>query len=218
MILRQFLHTDPVAASYLFGCGGKASAAVVDPVGDIAPYLELRQRPACVSSTSSTPTSMPTIPRRRARSPRPRCRICALRGREGRVPVPRRQGRRSSGTRQRHRNGPAYARPYAGAHLAARHRSDARRRAMVRSDGPHADGRRSRPHGTCRQCRGRRAGNVCQRAPPEGASRPRGNLPGAYLGLGLRASLSGKPTSTIGFEKRHNQAFGIDDENVFVAP
>ena len=40
MILRQFLHTDPVAASYLFGCGGKASAAVVDPVGDIAPYVE----------------------------------------------------------------------------------------------------------------------------------------------------------------------------------
>jgi hydroxyacylglutathione hydrolase len=39
MILRSFLHTDPVAISYLFGCGGKASAAVVDPVGDIAPYL-----------------------------------------------------------------------------------------------------------------------------------------------------------------------------------
>ena len=40
MILRQFLHSDPVAASYVLGCGGKASAAVVDPVGDIAPYLE----------------------------------------------------------------------------------------------------------------------------------------------------------------------------------
>jgi hydroxyacylglutathione hydrolase len=39
MIFRQFLHADPVAASYLFGCGGKASAAVVDPLGDIAPYL-----------------------------------------------------------------------------------------------------------------------------------------------------------------------------------
>ncbi len=37
MILRQFLHSDLVAASYLFGCGGKASAAVVDPVGDIWP-------------------------------------------------------------------------------------------------------------------------------------------------------------------------------------
>lgn len=40
MILRQFLHSDPVAASYLFGCGGMASGAVVDPVGDIAPYLQ----------------------------------------------------------------------------------------------------------------------------------------------------------------------------------
>jgi hydroxyacylglutathione hydrolase len=40
MILRQFLHFDPVAASYLFGCGGRASAAVVDPVFPIEPYLD----------------------------------------------------------------------------------------------------------------------------------------------------------------------------------
>lgn len=39
MILRQFLHTEPVAASYLLGCGGKSAGAVVDPVGDPAPYL-----------------------------------------------------------------------------------------------------------------------------------------------------------------------------------
>ena len=39
MILRQFLHSDPVGISYLFGCGGKATGAVVDPVGDIRPYL-----------------------------------------------------------------------------------------------------------------------------------------------------------------------------------
>ena len=38
MILRPFLHSDPVAISYLFGCGGKATGAVVDPVGDIEPY------------------------------------------------------------------------------------------------------------------------------------------------------------------------------------
>src|SRR5580700_9292645 len=41
MILRQFLHTDPVAISYLFGCGGHAACAVVDPLGDIEPYLRL---------------------------------------------------------------------------------------------------------------------------------------------------------------------------------
>lgn len=40
MILRQFLHSSPVAASYLFGCGGHSAGAVVDPVGAIAPYLE----------------------------------------------------------------------------------------------------------------------------------------------------------------------------------
>lgn len=39
MILRQFLHMDPVGVSYLFGCGGRAAGAVVDPVGEIEPYL-----------------------------------------------------------------------------------------------------------------------------------------------------------------------------------
>lgn len=39
MILRQFLHGDPVGISYLFGCGGKVAGAVVDPVGGIEPYL-----------------------------------------------------------------------------------------------------------------------------------------------------------------------------------
>jgi glyoxylase-like metal-dependent hydrolase (beta-lactamase superfamily II) len=41
MILRQFLHTDPVvAASYLVGCGGRAAGAVIDPIADPDVYLE----------------------------------------------------------------------------------------------------------------------------------------------------------------------------------
>lgn len=40
MILRQFLHTDPVGISYLLGCGGKATGAVVDPVADVGIYLD----------------------------------------------------------------------------------------------------------------------------------------------------------------------------------
>jgi glyoxylase-like metal-dependent hydrolase (beta-lactamase superfamily II) len=40
MILRQFLHTTPaVAVSYLVGCGGQGASAVVDPLGDVDPYL-----------------------------------------------------------------------------------------------------------------------------------------------------------------------------------
>ena len=39
MILRQFLHTEPViAASYLVGCGGKGVSAVIDPLGDVDVY------------------------------------------------------------------------------------------------------------------------------------------------------------------------------------
>lgn len=39
MIFRQFLHLDPVAASYLLGCGGHAVCAVVDPLGDVDSYV-----------------------------------------------------------------------------------------------------------------------------------------------------------------------------------
>jgi hypothetical protein len=41
-------------------------------------------------------------------------------------------------------------------------------------------------------------------------------LPGAYSGSVCGRSLSGKPMSTIGFEKRFNKAFGIEDERDFV--
>lgn len=43
MILRQFLHDDPVGISYLLGCGGKATGAVVDPVAEPDFYLAAAQ-------------------------------------------------------------------------------------------------------------------------------------------------------------------------------
>ena len=41
-------------------------------------------------------------------------------------------------------------------------------------------------------------------------------LPGAYAGSVCGRGLSGKPWSTIGFEKQHNQAFMIENEAEFV--
>jgi glyoxylase-like metal-dependent hydrolase (beta-lactamase superfamily II) len=41
-------------------------------------------------------------------------------------------------------------------------------------------------------------------------------LPGAYAGSVCGRRLSGKPWSTIGFEKRHNEALRIDDEATFI--
>ena len=34
MLFRQYLHTEPVAASYLFGCGSQSQGVVVDPLED----------------------------------------------------------------------------------------------------------------------------------------------------------------------------------------
>lgn len=41
-------------------------------------------------------------------------------------------------------------------------------------------------------------------------------LPGAFSGSVCGRSPSGKPTSTIGFERRFNKAFRIEDEAAFV--
>jgi hydroxyacylglutathione hydrolase len=41
-------------------------------------------------------------------------------------------------------------------------------------------------------------------------------LPGAFSGSVCGRKLSGKPSSTIGFERRHNEAFRIEDEEGFV--
>jgi len=41
-------------------------------------------------------------------------------------------------------------------------------------------------------------------------------LPGAFAGSVCGRSLSGKPMSTIGFEKKYNRAFGISDKESFV--
>ncbi len=40
MILRSFLHQDPIAISYLIGCVGKGAGAVVDPLYPLEPYLD----------------------------------------------------------------------------------------------------------------------------------------------------------------------------------
>jgi hydroxyacylglutathione hydrolase len=41
-------------------------------------------------------------------------------------------------------------------------------------------------------------------------------LPGAFSGSVCGRALSGKPSSTIGFERRFNRAFGIEDEREFI--
>jgi hypothetical protein len=42
-------------------------------------------------------------------------------------------------------------------------------------------------------------------------------LPGAFAGSVCGRALSGSPVSTIGFERRFNRTFAIDDEDTFLA-
>jgi hydroxyacylglutathione hydrolase len=43
MIFRQLLHFDPVGASYVLGCGGHGVCAAIDPVSDIETYAALAE-------------------------------------------------------------------------------------------------------------------------------------------------------------------------------
>ncbi|MDQ0160975.1 MBL fold metallo-hydrolase [Aeribacillus alveayuensis] len=40
MLFRQYLHTNPVAASYLFGCGSQSQGVVVDPLEEVDFYIK----------------------------------------------------------------------------------------------------------------------------------------------------------------------------------
>ena len=54
MILRQFLHADPVAASYLFGCGGKCDrqpSSILSAI--LAPYSAHGRRNRDAHSSTS---------------------------------------------------------------------------------------------------------------------------------------------------------------------
>ena len=83
-------------------------------------------------------------------------------------------------------------------------------------DRPHADGGRSRAHRTCLSAEegARDLFRSAQRL--KELARYLEVLPGAYSGSVCGRGLSGKPSSTIGFEKRHNKAFRIEDEEEFV--
>ena len=161
MILRQFLHSDPVAASYLFGCGGKASAAVVDPVGDIAPYLEAAEATGMrILYVIDTHIHADHVSAGRALAEAAGAEYVLFEGAEADFPF----RRVKDGDVLELGNVTATVMHTPGhtpEHISlARDRPHARRRTLVRADRPHADGRRSRPHRTRLQRRGRRAGAV----------------------------------------------------------
>ena len=159
MIFRQYLHSEPViAASYLFGCAGKAQGAVVDPVEDIDLYLRDAERLGLpIRYVIDTPEHISLLGRDHTRSDEP---WFVLTGHTLMV-------------------------------------GDMGRTELASSTEEGAE------------------------ALFESAERLRGLpdhievFPGAFSGSVCGRGLSGKPSSTIGFERRFNRAFSEADRGAF---
>jgi glyoxylase-like metal-dependent hydrolase (beta-lactamase superfamily II) len=217
MILRQFLHRNPIGISYLFGCVGQSAAAVVDPVGDVRPYQRAAEE-AGVRILFVVDTHLHADHLSAGRA------LAAAAGAEYVLS----------------------ARADVSFPFKAVHDGDALSLGNVTARVLHTPGHTPEHISLLVSDRTRGAepwlvltghtlmvgdlGRTELAVSAEQGARDLFQsarrlrelpdhievLPGAYAGSVCGRRLSGKPWSTIGFEKRHNEAFRIDDEADFV--
>jgi hydroxyacylglutathione hydrolase len=217
MILRQFLHQNPVGISYLFGCGGRATSAVVDPVGDIEPYLnaakEAGMRIDFVVDTHihadhlssgrrlAEATGAPYVLSARAETAFP---FTAVKDGDT-LPL--------GNVLATVLHTPGHTPEHISLVVSDRTRAEDVWFALTGHTLMVGDLGRTELAVTAEQGAHDLFGSVQKlKALPDIVE----VLPGAYAGSVCGRRLSGKPWSTIGFEKRHNAAFRIDDEAEFV--
>lgn len=217
MILRSFLHRDPVALSYLFGCGGKAMAAVVDPVGEVAPYLDAARESGmriCYVVDTHLHADHLSAGRRLAAAAGAEYVLFAaaaaappFRGVCDRDVLP------LGNVAAEVLHTPGHTPEHIALLVTDRTRSGEPWFVLTGHTLMVGDVGRTELAATAED--GARAlfrSLRRLRALPDYLE----VLPGAYSGSVCGRSLSGKPASTIGFERRHNAAFGIEDEAEFV--
>jgi glyoxylase-like metal-dependent hydrolase (beta-lactamase superfamily II) len=217
MILRQFLHADPVAVSYLFGCGGRAAAAVVDPLGDLAPYLGAAEAKGMrIRYVIDTHLHADHLSAGRALAQAAGADYVLFDGAPADFPF---RGVRDGEVLQlgnvsiKVLHTPGHTPEHISLLVTDQTRSaepwfvltghtlmvgDLGRTELATSA---EEGARALFHSTQRL-----------KSLPDYVE----VLPGAYSGSVCGRSLSGKPTSTIGFERRHNAAFAVDNAADFV--
>ncbi|MBI5262355.1 MAG: MBL fold metallo-hydrolase [Bradyrhizobium sp.] len=217
MILRQFLHTDPVGASYFLACAGHAAAAVVDPVGDIRPYRELAEA-THTRIRYVIDTHLHADHRSAGRE------LAAATGADyvlfagAKVAFPFRGARDGEvldlgNVSIQVLHTPGHTPEHISLLVTDRTRGDEPWFVLTGHTLMVGDLGRTEL-ATSAEDGARDLFRSVQRlkALPDYLE----VLPGAYSGSVCGRSLSGKPTSTIGFEKRQNKAFRIDDEAAFI--
>ncbi|MER8956693.1 MBL fold metallo-hydrolase [Mesorhizobium sp. M0833] len=218
MILRQFLHSDPVAASYLFGCGGKSAAAVVDPVGDIAPYLRVAEATGMrILYVVDTHIHADHISVGRSLAAASGAEYLLFEGAEAGFPfLHAKDGDvlELGNVMMAVMHTPGHTPEHIS--LLVTDRTRASEPWFVLTGHTLMVGDLGRTElATDAEAGARTLFSSVRRLKqlPDHVE----VLPGAYSGSVCGRSLSGKPTSTIGFEKRFNKAFRIEDEGTFVA-
>ncbi len=217
MILRQFLHTDPVAISYLFGCGGKAAAAVVDPVGDIARYLNTAEETGMrilYSIDTHIHADHVSAGRRLAEAAGAAYVLFA----DADAALPFRGVRdgdilRLGNVAVEVLHTPGHTPEHISLLVTDRTRSDEPWFVLTGHTLMVGDVGRTELAATAEE-----GAHVLFRSLKRLKALPDylEVLPGAFSGSVCGRRLSGKPASTIAFERRHNAAFRIEDEVAFV--
>ena len=219
MILRQFLHTEPtVAASYIVGCGGKSSCVVVDPVESAEFYRDEADRLGMAiryivdthvhadhRSTGpdlATLTGAPYVLHESTDA-----RVEHLRVADG--------DRLEIGNVQLEvLHVPGHTPEHIALLVADRTRSNEPWMVLTGHTLMVGDMGRTELASTAEE-----GANRLYESAQRLARLP--DLvevwPGAFSGSVCGRGLSGKPSSTIGFERRYNRAFAISDRQAFVA-
>ena len=217
MILRQFLQTDPVAASYLFGCGGQACGAVVDPVGDIGPYLRAAEATGmAIRYVIDTHLHADHVSAGRRLAEAAGAPYVLFADAPAAMPF---KGVRDGDVLElgnvtaRVLHTPGHTPEHICLAVTDRTRADEpwflfTGHTLMVGDLGRTELAASAEEGARTLFRSIAA----LKAFPDYVE----VLPGAFSGSVCGRKLSGKPTSTIGFERRHNQAFRIDDEAEFI--
>ncbi|TGS61251.1 MBL fold metallo-hydrolase [Mesorhizobium sp. M3A.F.Ca.ET.201.01.1.1] len=218
MILRQVLHREPVAASYLFGCGGNASAAVVDPVGDIAPYMEAARATGMrILYVIDTHIHADHISAGRALAEASGADYVLFEDAEADFPFRRvKDGEvlELGNVTATVIHTPGHTPEHLSLLVTDHTRSTEPWFVLTGHTLMVGDlGRTELASSAEDGARALFASAQRLKQLPDHIE----VLPGAYSGSVCGRSLSGKPTSTIGFERRFNKAFRIEDEEQFVA-
>ena len=217
MILRQFLHTDPVAASYVFGCGGKAMGAVVDPLGDITPYTRTAEETGMrIRYVVDTHLHADHVSAARTVAKATGAEYVLFADAQVNFPFHKAYDGdvlELGNVTIKVLHTPGHTPEHISLVVTDHTRSDDPWFVLTGHTLMVGDlGRTELATNAEEGARNLFASAQRLKALPDHLE----VLPGAYSGSVCGRSLSGKPTSTIGFEKRFNKAFRIEDEPTFL--